>query len=355
MLVLVRLGTQLLEERQCQLTELADGRKAAIYRGQAYPILAEGNVIDVGGEGYPAQPSAAPPDRMLTRAISIMSGVDSSYVLLAGDGLECEVMVGRLRAGGVEVLRSGRYLGEPVDGMSADWFIRLAPGQRDRVRELLDAAQLTSRPSTAEAPSDVRLRVAEMDLSTLRVRAELAERALADARAVLNAKARLETDRDALRTLVENERALRIEAERQASAAREQALAAAAAIPAETAASRRPSSRQIGARSATLLSALVPHIEFLRDSLECLTVEFSDVEAVCRALLDLGQASRGMPPQWKALQGVSGWIEKSRVANGTDSQGRVYARLVDGPAGRWQVLISHKSEQSRDVEWLRRL
>jgi hypothetical protein len=44
-----------------------------------------------------------------------------------------------------------------------------------------------------------------------------------------------------------------------------------------------------------------------------------------------------------------------KIANRTDSQGRVYARLVDGPAGRWQVLISHKSEQSRDIEWLRRL
>jgi hypothetical protein len=355
MLVLVRLGAQLVEERYCQLTQLADGRRAAIYRGLAYPLLDEGDAIDVSAEGFVLRPSAALPDPPVPPGAGVWLGMDGTYLLFTGDGLDCQAMVGCLRAGGVEVLRSGRYLGEPVDGLSADWFIRLAPGQADRVRNLLDSARLPDQGLRPEAPADIRLRLAELDLLALKARAERAERALAEARAMLDANARSEAEREALRAQVENERAQRIEAEREACEARQQVLAAATANPAASAPVKRPSTRQIGTRTAAMLSAFLPNIEFLRDSLDCFTVEFSDVQAVCRALLDLGQATRGMPPQWKALQGVPGWIEKSKIANGTDSQGRVYARLVDGPAGRWQVLISHKSEQSRDIEWLRRL
>jgi hypothetical protein len=85
-----------------------------------------------------------------------------------------------------------------------------------------------------------------------------------------------------------------------------------------------------------------------------IAIEFSHRRALYRVLSELDRCGTAMPAHWKAVQGLEGWIEKSKVSNGQDSQGRLYARL-DRADRCWDVLISHKSEQERDIAWLRRL
>src|SRR5579871_3051781 len=55
---------------------------------------------------------------------SIHGGAEA-YVLLTGPFAVRDEAAASLRGTGVTVLRAGRYLGDPVDGFAADWFIRL--------------------------------------------------------------------------------------------------------------------------------------------------------------------------------------------------------------------------------------
>jgi hypothetical protein len=55
-----------------------------------------------------------------------------------------------------------------------------------------------------------------------------------------------------------------------------------------------------------------------------------------------------MTSKWKRIQGVPGWRER-HVSNGQDDSGRIHA----GPhQGRWDLLVSHKAQQDRDISWL---
>ena len=89
-------------------------------------------------------------------------------------------------------------------------------------------------------------------------------------------------------------------------------------------------------------------MRFLRDSVTVLTIEYADRTGLYRAIAELGSdAVRG---NWKRIRGAPGWWE-CHVSNGQDDSGRVYARNI---AGVWQLLVSHKSQQSRDIDWLAR-
>lgn len=56
---------------------------------------------------------------------AVVEEAEEAYVLLSGPSLSCETAAGRLRSFGYDVIRIGRYLGDPVDGLEADWFIRI--------------------------------------------------------------------------------------------------------------------------------------------------------------------------------------------------------------------------------------
>jgi hypothetical protein len=79
-----------------------------------------------------------------------------------------------------------------------------------------------------------------------------------------------------------------------------------------------------------------------------LTGEFADRGGLYRSLIELDSGALGRA--WKKLHGAPGWWER-HVSNGQDDSGRIYARRGEGS---WEVLISHKSQQARDITWLER-
>jgi len=97
-----------------------------------------------------------------------------------------------------------------------------------------------------------------------------------------------------------------------------------------------------------LLATIRPDLRFLRDSLTVLAGEFADRRGAYRAVLELGFDALGRG--WKRIHGASGWWER-HVSNGQDDSGRIYAQRANGS---WHLLISHKSEQARDIAWLAR-
>lgn len=99
---------------------------------------------------------------------------------------------------------------------------------------------------------------------------------------------------------------------------------------------------------ALSLASFRPDLRFLRDSLTVVAAEFIDRRSCYRAVLELGPETLGRA--WKKIQGAPSWWER-HVSNGQDDSGRIYARRVERG---WDVLVSHKSQQSRDIAWLAR-
>jgi hypothetical protein len=97
-----------------------------------------------------------------------------------------------------------------------------------------------------------------------------------------------------------------------------------------------------------LITTLRPDLRFLRDSLTVIAGEFADRRALYRAVLELGSDVVGS--SWKRIWGASTWLER-HVSTGQDDSGRIYARRAKK---RWNLLVSHKSQQSRDIAWLSR-
>jgi len=101
-----------------------------------------------------------------------------------------------------------------------------------------------------------------------------------------------------------------------------------------------------------VLPSLLPHVNLLRDSLTVAASEYTSRKALYRSLAELGSVVSRLPPSWKSVQSALGWWER-HVSDGQASTGRNYALYV-AEARRWDVLISDKAEQPRDMAWLRR-
>ena len=115
---------------------------------------------------------------------------------------------------------------------------------------------------------------------------------------------------------------------------------------------RLPSSRiRLQDEIGVILETLLSNLNLVRDSLTVAAVEYSNRRALYRALADLAGAVGRLPSQWKAVQGATAWWER-HVSDGQDNTGRLYARLVSS-SQCWDVLISDKAEQTRDIAWLR--
>jgi len=93
-------------------------------------------------------------------------------------------------------------------------------------------------------------------------------------------------------------------------------------------------------------------VPLVRDSVIVIAAEFSNRRALYRGLVELRSVNGRLPPTWKKLKGLDDWWER-HISDGQDDAGRVYARLANSERV-WDVLISHKSEQSRDIAWLAR-
>ena len=123
MLVSILDGRLLLDERDCRTIERHDGGLAAIWRGQAFPLLPDGKSIDVSQEGWSPSELALIKPREAPPAYALLENKDSVYVLLSGSVTDREAAVSRLKLASIEVERAGRYLGVPVAGMDCDWYM----------------------------------------------------------------------------------------------------------------------------------------------------------------------------------------------------------------------------------------
>ena len=150
---------------------------------------------------------------------------------------------------------------------------------------------------------------------------------------------------EALRVALEEERQLRAAAE---AAAQELASERAKFAPRPPPAPPAKLKDEIG----TVVAIFLRRVYLVRDSLTVLSAEFANRRTLYRALIELEEAKEGRPPNWKKLQGVDTWLER-HVSNGQDDFGRAYAKW-DGIEKRWEVLISHKGEQARDIVWCRK-
>jgi hypothetical protein len=350
MMIAIFNSGQPFETRACEIVLLPDGRQGAIWRGLAYPLALPDHRIDMESQAFP--PGDCGPSRLKSAArtdFAVVEGVDEAYILLSGTVAVCEDAARRLRASGYEVIRTGRYLGDPVEEFEADWFVRII---RPTGSDVALAVALGEVFGESDAGGDSPKTLGEY-------RAQLIATELASAKA-REAALRVEIARlklastSASGTQVEiEELKLAIDLEREARQ-RADLTAAEAQNLLDAARQDRPLPRtgKIRDEIDVVLATLIPEIRLMRDSLTVVAAEFSNRRALYRGLAELRTAGTRMPPNWKKLKGLEQWWER-HMSDGQDDAGRIYVRFSSTDRV-WDVLISHKSEQTRDISWLSR-
>lgn len=350
MMIAIFNGDQLFETRPCELVLLPDGRQGAIWRGLAYPLELPDHRIEMGSEAFvPSEcvPSRAKPANRTSFAV--IEGVDEAYVLLSGTVTDCEEASNRLKASGYEVIRTGRYLGDPVEDFETDWFVRIVQplGSNDSLSRALRNVlgdQVTERDSH-KTLGEYRAQLIASELASVKareaaLRVEIARLKLESTNAP-DTQAQIEE----LRLAVDLEREARQQADWAAAEAQELLNAARRDRP-------PPRAGKIKDEIEVVFAVLIPEVRLMRDSLNVVAAEFSNRRALYRGLAELRTAIGRLPSTWKKLKGLDRWWER-HMSDGQDDAGRIYVRFSDADRV-WHVLISHKSEQSRDVTWLAR-
>ena len=96
----------------------------------------------------------------------MIDGASEAYVLVTGGFIEAETGAASLRQAGITVLRTGRYYGEAVADLAADWFIRIVrpSGTADLAKRLepILAAHAVRPDDAGEADTRTRLLTAEL-------------------------------------------------------------------------------------------------------------------------------------------------------------------------------------------------
>ena len=321
---------QPIETRRCRLVHLPDGTPAALWRGLVWPI-GPGGSIDIAGPASPLLPELPPPDPRF----GLIEGEEEASLVLEGSVTVRDAAVTALRQAGFGILRSGPWLGDPVDGVVGANFIRFARPQVSDLRQaIVKILENTVRAASARPEPAGRLRALMIEL--METRAVLARARTEHAEPQTEPFA--ETEAELARVRQENTALL------QEIADLHHQLAASA--------SPRPEPNRAAGRLhdeiAVSLASFRPDLRFLRDSLMVVAGEFSDRRGLYRAVLEL--RSEALGPSWKKIHGTSGWWER-HVSNGQDDSGRIYARRGNG---YWELLVSHKAQQSRDINWLNR-
>jgi hypothetical protein len=330
-------GATILEKRKCRRVWLPDGAAGVIWQGLAFK-LGIGDRIDVAA-------NASPPGscRLWDRSaeqFALIEGNTEAYVLLAGSAIECETVANKLREAKIEVLRTGRYLGDTVGEFEPDWFVRIAPAADARdLRSRLEAILgLKTAVENAADTTSVRLRLLGAELLSAQAREASLKSELTRLRAITAATVDEAREQTALLEIaVAEEKKIR-----------EKAEAALASLP--TPARTVPAPR-LQAEIQTVAVTFLPNIVWLRDSMTVLAAEFANRRALWRLLGELTRCS-GFPTGWKKLKALDGWWE-SHVNTGHDDAGRIYARWRSESAV-WELLVSQKTEQARDLAWLAR-
>jgi hypothetical protein len=341
---------QLFETRECALVRLPDGREGAIWRGLAYPLELPDQRIEMGGEAYP--PGDCHRDVSIPTPQTnfvVIEGVEEAYVLLSGPSLSCETAAGRLRSFGYDVIKTGRYLGDPVDGLDADWFIRIVKPKEgnDPLAELL--AEVLAGPTASvhshEAIGEYRARLIAGELASAKAREAALRAEIARLKLEMANGGQTQREIEGLKAAIDLERSLRHEADLAAFAAAQLANEPRVDRPVAP-------PGKLKNEIEVVLETLLPGMRLMRDSLIVIAAEFSNRRALYRSLAELQIVSGRLSTTWKKLRGFDAWWER-HISDGQNDAGRIYARLGDSDQV-WDVLISHKSEQSRDIAWLAR-
>jgi hypothetical protein len=351
MMISIFNGAQLFETRECPLVRLPDGREGAIWRGLAYPLELPDHRIEIGGEAFPPGDCVhqGASIQAIPLSFAVIEGVEEAYVLLSGPSISCETAAGALKASGYDVIRTGRYLGDPVDGLEADWFVRITK-PKDGLKSLLALlAEVLAGQAVGvhshEALGEYRARLIAGELASVKAREAALRAEVARLKLEATNVGQTQAEIDELRTAIELERGLRQEADLAAFAAAQLANERRVDRPVAP-------PGKIKNEIEVVFEALIPEVRLMRDSLVVIAAEFSNRRALYRALAELRTINGRFPPTWKKLKGLDDWWER-HISDGQDDAGRAYARL-GGQERIWEVLISHKAEQSRDIAWLAR-
>lgn len=350
MMIAIFNGDHLFETRACELVLLPDGRQGAIWRGLAYPLELPDQRIEMGSEAFaPGEcvPSGARPAAQPNFAV--IEGVDEAYVLVSGTVTNCEEASSRLKAFGYEVIRTGRYLGDPVDDFEADWFVRIArpTGSNDALSTVLRNVlgdQVTEEDSH-KTLGEYRAQLIATELASAKAREAALRVEIARLKLESASAADTQVQIEELRLAVDLEREARQQADLAAADAQDLLNAARQDRP-------PPRPGKIKDEIEVVLATLIPEVRLMRDSLDVVAAEFSNRRALYRGLAELRTAIGRLPPTWKKLRGLEQWWER-HMSDGQDDAGRIYVRFSATDC-IWDVLISHKSEQSRDITWLAR-
>ena len=326
--LIVKIGDSngLIETRRCRILHLPDDARAALWRGLAWP-LGDGNMIDVTGPAFTLLPEETP----AAPGFGLIEAEDEGWLVLDGSVVVRDAAARALRQAGITILRSGPWLGDPVDGVAGTGFIRFIRPSANDLREAI-AKILQKSVNPPSAPTDPGERIRALTVELLETRAALA-RSDAEPR-----EASSETAIELSRVQQENAALL------QENFDLRQQLGESVAVHQDAS---RPAGR-LQNEIALLLASFRPDLRFLRDSLTVVSAEFADRRGCYRALLELGPEALGR--SWKKIQGPASWWER-HISNGRDDSGRIYVRRAERS---WDVLVSHKSQQSRDVAWLAR-
>jgi hypothetical protein len=348
MRVTVNDGVEFLDERECRVLALPDGRAGALWRGLVFPV--SNGVIDVGMPGLAPALCGMPEPTEPTSRYALRGTAAGLYVMLQGSVTEAELATSKLKGLGLVVSRLGRYLGEDIPGFDADWFLRLTADPTEDVQAKI--ATVLGGPAAWRDERGLRERLLAAEL----------ERALernAEAKAALS---RLGTEREEASLLgqtvaqsraeVEAERHLREVAEAHAKQAQQRVIELEAERTALRVAPDKRSNRAVADEFDIILEVLLPRIKLMRDSRDVVLFGYSSRQGVYQALSQLDRSTREIPSAWKSVQGTSPWIER-HVSDGQNNTGRAYSRL-DRTDRRWEVLISYKVDQPQDIDWLRR-
>jgi hypothetical protein len=321
---------QSIETRSCRLVHLPNGTRAALWRGLAWPIGVR-DTIDIAGPAYPLLTQDLAPGPLF----GLIDGAEQAWLVLEGPITSRDTAVSTLRQAGITVLRSGPWLGDPVDGIVGTSFICFVRPDTDDLRQTITKIlEGTIAPSKARPNPAVREHALTIEL--MQARAEVAQLQTVRQKHALSVFANTDNELAYMRrqnfALLEEIADLR----RQLTEV----------VPIH------PEPRRAVARLqdevASFIATLRPDLRFLRDSLTVLSGEFADRGGLYRAVAELNSDILGR--SWKKIHGAPGWWER-HVSNGQDDSGRIYARTT---GGSWDLLVSHKSQQTRDIVWLSR-
>ena len=321
-------GPVWIQKWPCSSTTMPDGSPGVLWRGTAYALL-PGERIDVGSAQDPS------------KAHAVISGEEASWVLIRGTADSLRAATASLRDGGIAVARSGRWLGDPVEGIEFDWYLRCS-GALDP----LVIASLLGRPPSSAATVDGASRSLVLEHRIASLLADVARLQQAvDARAAEVPPDPRPGEVPPLGDVPDQSGALDDAFRRLAEAESELARLRSGRIP------TRPAPKLAEELSAAFL-ALRPDLQLLRGSLTVAVGEYSSRTGFYRAVQDLPPTG-ARPEGWKMLRGADRWWER-HVSTGRDDSGRAYARF-DAESRRWSLLISWKSDQAGDIAWLRAL